>query len=72
VVSDSSSIRVIIAEEPSGAGHTDCQGSGPTPYTVELGEPIAGRILVDGFCGAPGGTAAQGICDAGGVRWPVP
>ena len=51
-------------------GASTCVGRPPEPYVVEIGEPIAGRKLIDGAC-LQTPTASGGLCDAEGVRWPL-
>ena len=63
-------IIVTLAQEPY-PGPQTCQGRPPEAHIVEIGEPIAGRKLIDGVCIQNPG-AAVGLCDSDGVRWPLP
>ncbi|GEM00235.1 hypothetical protein [Cellulomonas terrae] len=41
-----STVEVVITVEPRDGGH-DCQSNPPTPFTVELAEPLGDRRLLD-------------------------
>lgn len=45
-----SHIIVTFRVTPGAPAAARCPGNRPVPYTVELGEPIGGRQLVDGRC----------------------
>lgn len=49
-------IIVTFQVTPGVPKAANCPGNMPVPYTVELGEPIDGRELIDGRC-LPGGDA---------------
>ena len=51
------SVTITFAVEPLPPSQ-DCQASPPTPYTVELDEPLAGRKLLDGVHYPPSPPAA--------------
>ncbi|MBT2229824.1 hypothetical protein [Nonomuraea sp. NEAU-A123] len=40
-------IRLVIGVEPRSGNAQTCQGNPPTPFTVELDEPLGGRVLID-------------------------
>ena len=69
VSTEADRIIVTLAQEPLPGAH-QCVGLPPEPYVVEIGEPIAGRKLIDGAC-LQTPTASGGLCDADGVRWPL-
>ena len=45
-------VTVSLYVEPLSAGAHDCQGTAPTPFTIELDEPLGDRQLVDGIGGS--------------------
>lgn len=51
-----SQIVVTFQVTPGVPAAANCPGNNPVPFSVELGEPIDGRQLVDGRC-LPGGAA---------------
>ena len=54
---------------PSG-GYNNCLGIPGQPYTVEVGERIGNRHLVDGFCLQTGPLVESAHCESDrGVRW---
>ena len=65
--------RVVVTFEVAalGPGDATCPGNDLVPYTVELGEPIGDRMLIDGACldGGPAATTSWCIDDEG-VRRP--
>ncbi|HET7520641.1 MAG TPA: hypothetical protein VFK61_03775 [Candidatus Limnocylindria bacterium] len=44
-------IIVSLYLQPLGGGAQSCVGTLPTPFTIELAEPIGDRMLVDGIGG---------------------
>jgi hypothetical protein len=69
LVSDDT-ITVTFAVEPAEPGGHTCQGNDAVPYVVDLGQPIGGRILVDGACAEGQEAATTSFCaDSAGVRW---
>lgn len=60
-------IVVTFGVEPSSQGDVTCEGNAPVAYTVELGEPIGRRDVVDGAC-LSGPVADTGLCREGAVR----
>ncbi|MBE0011447.1 hypothetical protein DXT87_16975 [Arthrobacter sp. AET 35A] len=64
--------RIIVTTyvEPLTGGVQSCQGNDVVPLTVELGEPIGERKLVDGVCLVPDAVPAS-LCEDDGVRWAI-
>jgi hypothetical protein len=62
-------IRTDVAPLPDGA--YTCQGNDRVPVTIELGEPIGDRELVDAAC-LDEAAASTGFCQDDGVRWTPP
>jgi hypothetical protein len=62
-------IRTDVAPLPDGA--YTCQGNDRVPVTIELGEPIGDRELVDAAC-LDEAAASTGFCQDDGVRWVPP
>lgn len=59
-----SQIVVTFQVTPDDPEAAKCSGNNPVPFTVELGEPIDGRQLIDGRC-LPGGDAeTTSFCDS--------
>ena len=69
VLAEADRIIITLAQEPYPGPHT-CEGRPPESYTVEIGEPIGGRTLIDGMC-IQSPRAYVGLCDPDGVRWPL-
>lgn len=61
-------VVVTVFVEPLPEGAYDCRMNDTVPYTVDLGQPLGERELVDGACrnAALAGTAA---CSQDGLRW---
>lgn len=66
--------RVVItfAVEKLPPGNYNCKGIPGSPYTVDLGDPIGNRLLVDGLCLGDGPIVKSAYCvGSQGVRWPL-
>jgi hypothetical protein len=62
-----SQIVVTFQVTPGKPKAANCPGNNSVPYEVKLGEPIAGRQLIDGRC-LPGGEAEPtSLCEPS--RW---
>jgi hypothetical protein len=59
-------IRTDVAPLPE--GNYDCQGNDRVPVTIELGEPVGDRELVDAAC-LEETASSTGFCQDDGVRW---
>jgi hypothetical protein len=70
VSAEADRIIITLAQEPY-PGPQTCVGRPPESYTVEIGEPIGDRTLIDGMCIQNPGVGG-GLCDPDGVRWPLP
>ncbi|MFJ2030138.1 hypothetical protein [Streptosporangium sp. NPDC087985] len=46
IESTSTEVRIVIGVQPL-SGILTCQGNPPTPFTVELDEPLGDRVLID-------------------------
>lgn len=63
-------VVVTFSVEPLPSGNYNCQGIPGLPYTVDVGELIGDRRLVDGFCLQTGPLVKTAYCASdGGVRW---
>ena len=61
-------IVVTFAEELPPSGANNCLRTPAEPFTVEVGEPLARRTLVDGYCLQP--EPVFNVCgNNGGIRW---
>ncbi|MDV2975951.1 UNVERIFIED_CONTAM: hypothetical protein Q9R71_02040 [Actinomycetes bacterium ARC8] len=64
-------IAIGIAVEPLEGEAQDCQGNETVPYTLELGEPVGDRVLIDASCLDRAEQQAPN-CSDGGIRWSSP
>jgi len=73
VVANDREVIVTFTVEAAEPGEYTCQGNDAVTATVDIGEPIGDRALVDGACrpGGDAGTTAFCIEDRG-VRMPPP
>jgi hypothetical protein len=61
-------ITVTFTVEPPSPGFHTCQGVLGDEYSVDLGEPIGNRQLIDSAC-VEGEAASTSFCMNGPVRW---
>jgi hypothetical protein len=65
----SSEIVLTFSVAPQQPDPAPCPGNKEVPYTIELGEQLRGRALVDGQC-LPGGEAVGTIfCEPDSIRF---
>jgi hypothetical protein len=70
ISSDDEAVTVTFTVEPLPAGNYNCPGRPRQPYTVDLGEELGARRLVDGLCLASGPLVENVYCESdSGVRW---
>ena len=66
-----SQTRIVITftvERATDGAHT-CPGNAEVRYTVNVGEPIGNRQLIDGACVSEGEAKTTSFCTDDGVRW---
>ena len=66
-----SQTRIVVTftvERAPDGGHT-CPGNAQVRYTVNIGEPIGNRQLIDGACVSEGEAKTTSFCTDAGVRW---
>jgi hypothetical protein len=64
-----SDVVVIFTVAPKQPGPAACPGNDEVSYEVDLGEPLQGRVIVDGQC-LPGREAATtAFCASGPTRF---
>ena len=68
-VSTSESEVVVTVMVRGHHGYQDCQGTPPAPYTIDLGEPLGQRVLVDGGCGEGQRAHGTALCPEGAIRY---
>lgn len=68
VIVEGERIVVTFTVAPLPEGGYPCPGNDQVPYTVQLGEPIGQRTLVDGAC-LSGEAASTSFCEEGPTRW---
>jgi hypothetical protein len=61
-------IVVTFTVAPLKPGAYTCMGNDRVARTVNVGEPIGARRLVDGGCQS-GEAKSTSFCEAGAVRW---
>ena len=66
-----SQTRIVItfSVERATAGAHTCPGNAQVRYTVNIGEPIGNRQLIDGACVSEGKAKTTSFCSDAGVRW---
>lgn len=64
-------IAIGIALEPQEGEEQTCEGNETVPYTLELGEPVGDRVLIDASC-LDGAAQQAPNCSDGGIRWSPP
>jgi hypothetical protein len=70
ITRDEDRVVVTFSVEPLPPGNYNCQGNPGEPYTVNLGEPIGSREVVDGLCLGTGPLVESAFCEGThGVRW---
>lgn len=63
-------VVVTFSAEPLPRGTYSCPGIPGQPYTVDVGQPIGNRRLVDGICLHSGPLVETSYCETDrGVRW---
>ena len=62
-------VITFVTLDPPPAGGADCQGNQDVRATVEIGEEIGNRLLVDGLCLSGSQAASTSHCEFGPVRW---
>ena len=61
-------VTFTVEPLPPGTG-ARCPGNDQVAYTLDLGEPIGDRQLVDGACVTDGDAGTTSYCADSGVRW---
>lgn len=72
---DNERVAIGLVVEPVDSGAQSCPDNATVPYTLELGQPVGQRVLVDASCrqdGEPEETLQAGSCGDGGIRWSPP
>jgi hypothetical protein len=73
VVATDTEVIVTFTVEAAESGEYTCQSNDAVAATVDIGEPIGDRALVDGACRPNGDAGTTSFCiEDGGVRMPPP